>query len=80
MKIKVGTQLEEETYRTLKIAAARERRAIGEVIQNAIEDYLQAHQEALGKKSGLARFLEPDPMQLSAEQVRASLGDDFFDQ
>jgi hypothetical protein len=80
MKIKVGTQLEEETYQNLKIAAARERLAIGEVMQNAVEDYLQQHREALNKSSGLVRFLEPDPLQLTVEEIRTSLGADFFDQ
>jgi hypothetical protein len=31
MKIKLGTQMEEEVYRNLKVAAAHENRAIGEL-------------------------------------------------
>jgi hypothetical protein len=38
------------------------------------------NQEGLSKSSGLGRFLEPDPLQLTADQIRASLSADFFDQ
>ena len=78
MKIKVGTQLKEETYRSLKIAAAQEKRAIGEIIQEAVEDYLQQHKEP--GLFGLARLLEPDPLPLTSRQLRESMKADFFDQ
>jgi hypothetical protein len=78
MKIKVGTQLKEETYRSLKIAAAQEKRAIGEIIQEAVEDYLQQHKEP--GSFGLARLLEPDPLPLTSRQLRESMKADFFDQ
>jgi hypothetical protein len=80
MKIKIGTQLEEEVYQDLKIAAARERRAIGEVIQAAVADYLKRQATPRGKKSGLARLLEADPLRLTSEQIRESMESDFFDQ
>ena len=80
MKIKVGTQLEQETYQDLKIAAARQRRPIGEVIQEAIEDYLHQHTAPPNRPFGLARLLEPDPLRLSSKQIRDSLREDFFDQ
>jgi hypothetical protein len=80
MKIKVGTQVERETYQNLKIAAARERRAISEIIQEAIEDYLQQHSEGEKRAPGLARLLEPDPLRLTSKQIRESLTADFFDQ
>jgi hypothetical protein len=78
MKIKVGTQLKEETYRNLKIAAAQEKRAIGEIIQEAVEDYLQQQKEP--GSFGLARLLEPDPLPLTSRQLRESMKADFFDQ
>ena len=40
MKRKIGTQLEDEVYQDLKMAAAQERRPISEVIQVAVTDYL----------------------------------------
>ena len=35
MKAKIGTQLEDEVFQALKLAAAQERRPISEVIQVA---------------------------------------------
>ena len=80
MKIKLGTQLEEEIYRNLKVAAAREKRAIGDVIQEAVVTYLQRLSPPRGRKSGLARLLESPPLALSDEQFRETMEADFFDQ
>lgn len=80
MKIKLGTQLEEEVYRNLKVAAAREKRAIGDVIQEAVATYLQQQSHPRGRKSGLARLLESPPLVLSNEQFRETMEADFFDQ
>jgi hypothetical protein len=80
MKIKIGTQIEEDVYHNLKVAAAREKRAVGEVIQEAITAYLRQHATSGGRNSGIARLLEADPLRLTPEQIRASMETDFFDQ
>jgi len=80
MKIKIGTQLEEEVYQDLKVAAAREKRAISEVIQSAVADYLQRQSAPRGQKSGLARLLESPPMNISDEQFRETMETDYWDQ
>jgi predicted transcriptional regulator len=80
MKIKIGTQLEEEVYHGLKVVAAREKRAISEVIQEAISAYLQRQAQPHGKKSGLARLLESPPLNISDEQFRETMEADFWDQ
>jgi len=80
MKIKIGTQLEEEVYHDLKVAAAREKRAISELIQGAIAAYLQEQAQPQGGKSGLARLLEADPLRLTSKQLRKTMEVDFFDQ
>ncbi len=80
MKIKIGTQLEDEVYQDLKVAAAREKRAIGEVIQEAIAAYLRQQERPHGRKSGLARLLESPPMNISDEQFRETMEADFWDQ
>ncbi len=36
MKVKIGTQIEDQIYQDLKIASARKRIPIGELIQNAV--------------------------------------------
>jgi hypothetical protein len=80
MKIKLGTQMEEKVYRNLKVAAARENRAIGDVIQEAVAVYLQQQSPSRGLKSGLARLLESPPLALSDSQFRDTMEVDFFDQ
>ena len=80
MKIKIGTQLEQEVYQDLKVAAAREKRAISEVMQEAIAAYLQLQSQPRGKKSGLSRLLQTDPLRLTPAQFQESMEPDFFEQ
>lgn len=75
-KIKVGTQIEENIYQQLKMAAARERRPVGELLQDAVTIYLRRQ-----RKSGLARLLEREPaFTVTEEQFRESMESDFYDQ
>ncbi len=80
MKIKIGTQLEEEVYQDLKIAAARERRTIGDVIQHAVTDYLQGKRRKAPHRSGLLRFLESPAFKITDAQFRETMDADFYDQ
>ena len=80
MKIKFGTQLEDEIYGRLKMASAKERRPIGEIVQQALTDYLQKESANRGGKSGLARLLESDPMTISDKQLRETMEADYWDQ
>jgi hypothetical protein len=80
MKRKIGTQLEEEVYRDLKLAAARERRPISDVIQLAITDYLKQKKRGDGRRSGLKRFLDSPAFKLTEEQFRETMEADFYDQ
>jgi hypothetical protein len=80
MKIKIGTQIEADVYRSLKIAAARENRAIGDVIQAAVANYLQRQAMSIGHSSGLLRLLERDPLKLRKDPFRKTMEADFFDQ
>ena len=80
MKIKIGTQLEEEVFQDLKIAAARERKPIGELIQVALVTYLHQQNQPPPVKSGLRRFLEQPPMNVSDEAFQEILDADYYDQ
>ena len=80
MKIKVGTQLEDEVYRELKIAAAREKRPISDIIQHALTNYLNHSKGTRQRKSGLARLLEREPMKVTDEQFREIMELDYYDQ
>ena len=80
MKIKVGTQLEDEVYRDLKSAAARERRPVSDLIQVAVCDYLNRRRRRSGQRSGLRRFLDSPPFKLTDAQFRESMEADYYDQ
>ena len=80
MKVKVGTQLEDEVYRELKIVAARDKRPISDIIQHALTDYLQRRKGSRPPKSGLARLLERPPLKVTDEQFREVMELDYFDQ
>lgn len=80
MKVKVGTQLEEEVYQQIKMKAAEERKPVGELLQDAILDYLQHKRRRASPRTGLQRFLERDPFNLTAEQFRETMEVDFYDQ
>lgn len=75
-KIKVGTQIEEELYHQLKLAAARERRPVGALMQDAVTSYL--HRQG---KNGLMRLLERGPtFAVSDAEHREIMEADFYDQ
>jgi len=80
MKVKVGTQLEDEVYHQLKHRAAEERLPISEVVQTAVVDYLQRPKRGTLPKSGLQRFLEREPFKLTPDQFRETMEADFYDQ
>ena len=80
MKVKVGTQLEDEVYHKLKRRAAEERVPISELLQNAVMEYLQQPKRRTLPKSGLQRLLAREPFKLTPEQFRESMEADFYDQ
>ncbi len=80
MKVKVGTQLDDEVYRELKITAAHEKRAVSELIQAAVCDFLHRKKRNPGHRSGLRRFLDSPAFKLTDEQFRETMEADFYDQ
>lgn len=75
-KIKVGTQIEENIYQQLKLTAARERRPVGELLQDAVTFYLRRQ-----RKSGLARLLERAPAFVVSDSDHREIMDaDYYDQ
>lgn len=80
MKVKVGTQLEDEVFRALTIVAAREKRPISDLIQAALCDYLNRKRRRSGQRSGLRRFLDRPAFKLTETQFRETMEADFYDQ
>ena len=80
MKRKIGTVVDDNLYNDVKILATQERRKISDVVQMALHDYVQTRKRKNPLKSGLTRFLEARPFNLTEEQFRESMELDFFDQ
>ena len=80
MKVKIGTQLEEEVFQDLKVAAAREKKPISELIQVAVVTYLHQKNQPLAVKSGLQRFLDKPPVKINDEDFKQIMELDYYDQ
>ncbi|HEX3728661.1 MAG TPA: hypothetical protein VHV47_02575 [Opitutaceae bacterium] len=79
MRIKIGTQMDERIFHALKVAAAHEKRPVGELLQEAAAEYIARRRPRRGK-NGLQRFLESPPVQVSDEAFREIMQADYYDQ
>lgn len=79
MKVKITTQLEDEVLRALKIRAASERKPMGEIIQEAVVNYLKDDRRTVGRRESLLRILD-NPSRLSDEAFRELMEVDPYDQ
>jgi len=76
MKVKIGTQLEDDVFQDLKVAAARDKKPISELLQVAVVSYLHQRNGPPGRKNGLTRFLEKPPLGISDGDLREILEPD----
>ena len=79
MKVKIGTQIEEDLLQSLKVYAARERLAMADVIQIALERYLKDNPKRSSRRDSLLRILE-NPTRVSDEQFAGIIESDYYDQ
>lgn len=80
MKRKIGTVVDDALYRDVKMLAAREGRAIADVVACALSDYTKRSRGSQGGKAGLARLLQRPPLGVNDEQFREGVELDYFDQ
>jgi hypothetical protein len=80
MKRKIGTVVDDSLYNDVRMLAAQERRRIADVVQRALNDYVQRSKRKNPLRSGLTRFLEAPDFNLTNEQFRESMELDFFEQ
>ena len=80
MKRRIGTVVDDELYNQVKVLAAQEHWRIAEVVQRAINDYVQRSKSRKSGRVGLSRLLQRDPLNLTAGQFRETMEADFFDQ
>lgn len=79
MKIKISAELGQDVYRRLRLAASCENRAVDEVIESAVANYLQ-HTAISAKSSGIARLLQSDPLEVGTREFRLAMEADYWDQ
>ena len=79
MKVKIGTQIEEDLLQALKIRAARERMPMADVIHLALDRYLKDNPKKHARRDSLLRILE-NPARISDKQFAAILESDYYDQ
>jgi hypothetical protein len=80
MKRKIGTVVDDGLYNDVKLLATQERRRIAEVVEIALNDYVQRAKRKNPLRSGLARFLDAPGFNLNNEQFRKSMELDSFEQ
>lgn len=79
MKVKIGTQMDERLFRSLKLAAARQNRPLSTLVEEAVAEYL-SRPAGKGGFDGMRRFLSRKPLRLSSESLGEILRADFYDQ
>ncbi len=80
MKRKIGTVVDDALYDDVKVLATQERRRIAEIVEIALNDYVQRAKRKNPLRSGLSRFLESPDFNLTNDQFRKSMELDFFEQ
>jgi len=79
MKVKVGTQLDEEILRSLKVRAATERLPMGEIIQEAVSRYLKDDRRRNQRRDSLLRIFD-NPSRISDRDFAEILEADYYEQ
>lgn len=73
--------MDETIFRNLKMASARERRPVADLIQEAVAEYLvRPPVGRSGGSSGLARLLDAPSLRVTGRQFRESMEADYWDQ
>jgi hypothetical protein len=80
MKRQIGTIVDDRLYHDVKLLATHERRRIADVVQIALNDYVQRAKRRNPLQSGLTRFLDAPDFNLTNEQFRESMELDVFEQ
>jgi len=79
MKLKIGTQIEEEIMKLAKRKAAEEGRSIGDLIQDALVQYLSTAPASPKEREMAYRTFCEQPLKLKPKQFRQVLEEDVWD-
>ena len=78
MKQKVGAFIEKNTLRLARQKAAKEGRPIGDLIQDALEQYLSQDAASPKERKMAFQLFCERPMQIPTEKLRYVLGEDVW--
>lgn len=80
VKRKVGTVIEDSLYRRLRVHAARQGRAVSDLLEESINAYLSIHEGSVEERlQAFDRFTHP-PFVLPRGELAAVLEEDPLDQ
>jgi metal-responsive CopG/Arc/MetJ family transcriptional regulator len=79
-RIKIGTALDKDLFRELKEHAAREGRAVNEIIEDALERYVHAGSLRRELQVAAAERYCSMSFGLSTKELKQLLDEDYYDQ
>ena len=79
MKVKVGTQLDEEVLQALKVRAAAARIPMAEIIQDAVSRYLKDDRRSNQRRDSLLRIFN-NPARIPDRDFAEILEADYYEQ
>ena len=80
MKKKIGTVIDETVFRRLRVHAARQGRAVSDVIQESISSYLALHEGSMDERIRAFETFVSKPFELNAAQLDSVLEENPLDQ
>ena len=80
MKKKIGTVIDEAIFRRLRVHAARQGRAVSDVIQESISSYLALHEGSMDERVKAFENFVSRPFALTSSQLDTVLEENPLDQ
>lgn len=79
-RIKIGTILDADVVRQLKERALCEGKTISDVVQEAVISYNRIETAKIEQRKEAAKRLCSSPFNISTEQLKSDLEEDYYDQ
>ena len=79
-RIKIGTILDADVVLQIKERALREGKTISDVVQEAVISYNRVETIKTGQRKEAAKRLCSSPFNVSTDQLKSDLEEDYYDQ
>jgi len=80
MKTKIGTVLDEELVQQLKERSAREERSISDILQDALQGYLQGSPRQRDLRIASVESFCSRPFHISGTEIQQILAEEYYEQ